>query len=163
MVVDLEQQQLGTRRPDYNKVNHHAVQRNDPVQSKLQLLLGGELILNASKDGIRTPFYDNEGRLLYWVVDLEQTRTDFEKNVYYSGRCRPSCIWTSIKVIRVENLWVEEYPEIFDDHIVQHYKRKVWERWGNCHCENGRWVRKNEVDDNFVARRPVRKRTLQEM
>jgi hypothetical protein len=104
----------------------------------------------------RTPVYDSAGNLLWYIVTPQ--RTEFERSVLRGDACRPNCRYTSLVQTILEYPWKEEYADIEDDFIVQHYKRRVGYNWTSFHCENGKWKYiRNDVDTQ-TERKSVKKK-----
>ncbi len=126
------------------------------ISVPFQLKLGDDQLLGTLTLNDREPVYDGEGNLLWYIVYPDWT--DFEKTVMHGGPCRPNCRWTSVLQSKLEYPWKEEYADIGDEFIIQHYKRRVDYNWASYHCENGKWKFKRNDVDTQIEKKPVRKK-----
>ncbi len=140
--------------PDRTVANAQITVSTAKLSAPFQIKLGGHQILAGFVwvcPVDRQPVYDHEGNLLYYIVWVQG-------GAIGGKPCRPNCRYNSSLQSVLEYPWREEYADIEEDIIIQHYKRRVDYNWASYHCEDGKWkFLRNDVDTQ-TERKAVPKR-----
>lgn len=142
--------------PDRTVANARLTVSTSKISVPFQVKLGGHQLLAGFVwlcPVDRRPVYDGKGNLLWYIVVIQGSNIR-------GNPCQPNCRYTSTLESVLEYPWKEEYADIEEDVIVQHYKRRVDYNWTSYHCEDGKWKFIRTDVDTQTERRAVPKRIV---